>query len=225
MSVFANSEFLWKFRSLGYKVYNNIRNNIECNIGVTISDDWKTSYLKIIQDFHKKYSVNYSDEVMKETFDNYALVYIDNDDIPELYIYSQICLLYTFHNCKVIRDSAVGGIRWTIQKYSERNGLMYIYCSGGAACGIKKYQTLENGRFITNGSFHHCARINNDTGIYEPYFTIDDEYGKEVKEEIYNQELKKAEDKFCQNDITNLANVKYYTYSEIVDVLEDNKDF
>lgn len=102
--------------------------------------------------------------------------------------------------------------------------MLYIYGSGGAACGIKKYQTLENGRFVTISKFHHCAGYNNDTGDYEPYFTIGDEYDKEVSEEIYNRELQKAENNFCQNDVIdiNVDDGEFYSYSEITDILNGN---
>lgn len=35
----ANAGFLWRFKSVGNSIYNNTRNIVECNIGVTVSDD------------------------------------------------------------------------------------------------------------------------------------------------------------------------------------------
>ena len=96
-------------------------NDTSSKVSETTYPDWQTAYLDFIETREREYG-----RESDYGFDHrYALVYIDNDDIPELYAMGH-CeadgdLICSYKNCRVIEQllgRTLGG------KYVERSGIV-----------------------------------------------------------------------------------------------------
>ena len=146
--------------------------------------DWKTAYLDFIESRESEYDFDY----------RYALVYVDNDDIPELYAMG-VCeadgdLICSYKNGNVIEQHLgrrLGG------KYVERSGIV-INQNGHMGKYYDNVYKLDQTGFslILNASYseRYVTLENNDFEIINEYF-ID---GKTVSEDEYNNAVNSAVD-------------------------------
>ena len=164
--------------------------------------DWKTAYLDFIESRESVYDFDY----------RYALVYVDNDDIPELYAMG-VCeadgdLICSYKNGNVIEQHLgrrLGG------KYVERSGIV-INQNGHMGQYYDNVYKLDQNGFsqILKASYteRYVTLENGDLEIINEYF-ID---GKAVSEDEYNNAI---------NDAIDLSQtVEFYEKSVSYDVIK-----
>ena len=167
------------------------------NDGDGIFLDWKTAYLDFIESRESEYDFDY----------RYALVYVDNDDIPELYAMG-VCeadsdLVCSYKNGRVIKQCLgrmLGG------KYVERSGIV-INQNGHMGQYYDNVYKLDQNGFsqILNASStkRYVTLENDDFEIINEYF-ID---GKAVSKDEYNAAINAAVDlsqtvEFYENSVS-----------------------
>lgn len=131
---------------------------------------WKEAYIDFVNKLHvtEGYDEDYE----------YSLIYVDDNDIPELYIFTKIMasgeIVVSFYdgNIRVMNRDRVG------IEYMEYGGLLYSMSGamGDYPCNIYR---LEKGEFSEIGTGHEFEY--QDDGIYFKYFWE----GKEVAETEY----------------------------------------
>ena len=171
---------------------SNTKNDIKGNFL-----DWKAAYLDFIESRESVYDFDY----------RYALVYVDNDDIPELYAMG-VCeadgdLICSYKNGNVIEQHLgrrLGG------KYVERSGII-INQNGHMGKYYDNVYKLDQTGFslILNASYseRYVTLENNDFEIINEYF-ID---GKTVSKDEYNNAVNSAVDlsqtmEFYENSVS-----------------------
>jgi len=144
--------------------------------------DWKTAYLDFIERRESEYDFDY----------RYALVYVDNDDIPELYAMG-VCqadgdLICSYKNGRIIEQRLV---RMLGGKYVERSGII-INQNGSTGQYYDNVYKLDQNGFsqILNASYteRYVTLENDDLEIINEYF-ID---GKTVSKDEYNAAVNSA---------------------------------
>ena len=115
------------------------------------SEPWRQAY----SDYVKK--------AAKEGYNSFNLIYVDNDDVPELFLGSGIEAtgerLCTYHNGKIVEQTLY---RTYSTSYIENSGLIQNYYGSQGCYGIEIYK-LENGKF----EMLHTAYI--EEGYSEDY--------------------------------------------------------
>lgn len=115
------------------------------------SEPWRQAY----SDYVKK--------TAKEGYNSFNLIYVDNDDVPELFLGSGIEAtgerLCTYHNGKIVEQTLY---RTYSTSYIENSGLIQNYYGSQGCYGIEIYK-LENGKF----TMLHTAYI--EEGYSEDY--------------------------------------------------------
>ena len=115
------------------------------------SEPWRQAY----SDYVKK--------AAKEGYNSFNLIYVDNDDVPELFLGSGIEAtgerLCTYHNGKIFEQTLY---RTYSTSYIENSGLIQNYYGSQGCYGIEIYK-LENGKF----TMLHTAYI--EEGYSEDY--------------------------------------------------------
>lgn len=146
--------------------------------------EWKAAYLNFIERRESEYAFDY----------RYALVYVDSDDIPELYAMG-VCeadgdLICSYKNGRVVEqrlERMLGG------KYIERSGII-INQNGHMGQYYDNVYKLDEKGFsqILNASYteRYVSLENDEFEIINEYF-ID---GKTVSEDEYNATLNSAVD-------------------------------
>lgn len=116
--------------------------------------------------FSEPWRQAYSDYVKKadkEGYNSFNLIYVDNDDVPELFLGSGIEAtgerLCTYHNGKIVEQTLY---RTYSTSYIENSGLIQNYYGSQGCYGIEIYK-LENGKF----TMLHTAYI--EEGYSEDY--------------------------------------------------------
>ena len=146
--------------------------------------DWQTAYLNFIESRESEYDFDY----------RYALVYVDNDDIPELYAMG-VCeadgdLICSYKNGCVIEQQLM---RMLGGKYVERSGIV-INQNGSTGQYYDNVYKLDQNGFsqILKASYteRYVTLENGDLEIINEYF-ID---GKAVSEDEYNNAINDAID-------------------------------
>lgn len=147
----------------------------------TINSEWKTAYLNFLDN-------------KKDSHISYALVYIDDDNIPELYLSGVgeavgdgIC---SYKNGKVIeqRLNRIGG-----GKYIEKSGTIIIQNGNMGHCYTHIYKLSNEGFSLTFTalSVEHIEPLeNNEYNIYYEYSIGN----KEVSEKKHNDAINAAFD-------------------------------
>jgi len=113
---------------------------------------------------------------------SYSLIYIDQDDIPELLVQYSYGggALYTYNqgNCSLVhswdslRNSGFYG-------YIEKTGYFYTHSSSGAYVGATGKQEMTNGTFILRDSISMSDGVYQHNGVncsYAEYTAIQEEY-------------------------------------------------
>lgn len=166
-----------------------------------IKKEWQEAYIYAIDDFSNHFSADFSKDEL-----SYKLIYIDGDDIPELYISNTIygeSLLYTYFNGKATiisesfspRDNSFGG-------YMEKSGMFLTHSSGGASNHIETIHKISNGFSETAETLVYDE--NDKTSTYK----LNDEG---ISKEEYD---KKSEDNQKYFKSENVS----YTYDEILKI-------
>ena len=142
--------------------------------------DWQAAYMEYIEEFERKESCYYS------------LIYVDEDDIPELVIDTGSaaggCFLVTFHN-------GVTDILQTVRlefTYMEKKNLL-LNSSGNTGFYFDYIHSIENGQwvYVTGGEYREDHE--NQTEYYVEY--LYEWEGKSVDEEEYKEKIAKIFDR------------------------------
>lgn len=174
---------------------------------------YKSAYYKLIKKLHK------GNDVSEEGFDRFKLIYLDNDDIPELlavdtpsdefdnnniYLYE----LYTFYNGEAVKlgdyssgVASAGGYRGNTY-YIKKSGKIYE-TSHASASGDGKdiVYSIQDGTMneIANGDFN----IASDDAKWN---------GKAMKTDRYQKKLKKV---FNLKKAKSFEEIKTISYSSM----------
>ena len=142
--------------------------------------DWQAAYIEYIEGFERKGSCYYS------------LIYVDEDDIPELVIDTRGeadgCFLVTFHN-------GVTDVLQTVRReftYMEKKNLL-LNSSGNTGFYFDYIHSIENGKwvYLTGGEYREDHE--NQTEYYVEY--LYEWEGKSVDEEEYKEKIAKIFDR------------------------------
>lgn len=144
------------------------------------SEPWRQAY------------ADYVKKAAKEGYNSFNLIYVDNDDVPELFLGSGIEAtgerLCTYHNGKIVEQTLY---RTYSTSYIENSGLIQNYYGSQGCYGIEIYK-LENGKF----TMLHTAYIEegySDLGEFYSGCYLD-------KKEILREDLdRKIEEYFDSN--------------------------
>ena len=155
--------------------------------------DWQAAYMEYIEEFERKESCYYS------------LIYVDEDDIPELVIdtgsAADGCFLVTFHN-------GVTDILQTVRlefTYMEKKNLL-LNSSGNTGFYFDYIHSIENGKwvYVTGGEYREDH--DNQTEYYVEYLyewegkPVDEEEYKEKIAEIFDREQEKELEQYERLD-------------------------
>lgn len=120
----------------------------------------------------------YIESIEWASFNKYALIYVDEDDIPELVIYTgtyaTACIVLTFHNGEVDALQT-----WSLQcNYIEKENL---YCDVGGHMGefYDRVYTIENGKWVHVAGGEYIAKdllIEEYDYVWEGEAVSEDEY-------------------------------------------------
>ena len=136
--------------------------------------DWQAAYAEYIE------NVEYA------AYNKYALIYVDEDDIPELVIctgtVATACTVLTFH------DRQVDALQtWSLQcNYIEKKNL---YWDAGGQMGefYDQVYTIENGKWVHVEGGEYIAKLDEDGLITDEYDYAWE--GEAVSEDTYYENL------------------------------------
>ncbi len=113
-----------------------------------VYSDWQEAYSHAVKDFELWLK---EEAGMEESDAAYSLIYIDDDDTPELLIDSYAMQeLYTFLHGSAICVNASGSYRNDhFSGYQEKSGQYWIYNSAGSDNWYLTIMELENGNTVT----------------------------------------------------------------------------
>lgn len=143
-----------------------------------VETDWRTIYLTYVLDNSRG-----------GVFSGFKLVFIDDDDIPELVAdsgrYPSGLVVMTIHNGEIIEYSGISDL-----SYIEKSGLI---CSEGGISGYYPVSVIE----LKNGKFTeiYSATIGEDRNENDEFYEIYHIGEKEVTKSEFDSELKKHFDK------------------------------
>lgn len=122
------------------------------------SEPWRQAY----SDYVKK--------AAKEGYNSFNLIYVDNDDVPELFLGSGIEAtgerLCTYHNGKIVEQTLY---RTNSTSYIENSGLIQNYYGSQGCYGIEIYK-LENGKFTMLHTAYIEEGYSEYAGNYSTYY-------------------------------------------------------
>lgn len=166
---------------------------------------WQEAYINFIHKIHD------TDSSSDNHF-QYSLIYVDDDDIPELYIYTgcmatgEIIVSFYNGNIGVMNRERIG------IAYIEHDGLLYNMngAMGFYPCNI---YLLEKGKFSEIGTGHYHQYMDGQGNIYEDYFWE----GRAVTEAEYNASINELIDTSKCIEPSFL-----YSEAEILELLTEN---
>lgn len=179
-----------------YDVYNAKDTKIVVLEKEDIEYNWRNAYLKLVEDMETS-----------GTLSRCALLYIDNDDIPELYIvpsYSDCGEMYSFYNGKLIENTSFNSGGYSLDYCVERTGKLCgrMIPIGGIHLLYQEYQ---------NGEFKDILYASS-TGYDTWHGTIND---VEVTEQEYNSQVDAVDER------ENATPIILKSYQEILPELMD----
>lgn len=185
-----NSYYLNSFESFGEIIFVDDASEIEYT--------WQKAYINQIEEKSTKEDMEYS------------LIYIDDDDIPELIIGDPVDSrdggVYTYYNGSSTELTYLT-LRCNMDGYIEKNGTFGVYWWWLEKEGYYIYE-MENG--VLNTTYTFLITHTADGDVY----TINDE---EVTESVYNETYD-----LCSADF---IEVTYCSYDEIIEKLNSNDTF
>lgn len=180
--------------------------------GDTLLSGWKKAYFDfILQDRNE----NETDEDWE--YVDYQLIYLDEDDIPELWIeyssYASGCRLVTYHESKCYEDL----LGYSTLYYLEKQN---VFLNSGGIGGLyhDDIYSLKDGRLIELGVGINMTTMNPDGTQNWDVFTYEWN-GKTVEEQEYENNIKQL------IDVENAKKLeKGYSYQEFIDYLIGAED-
>lgn len=169
-------------------------NSLEGFLGYNQSDNsWKEAYIAEIEAFRKENQI--------DTNEHYALIYIDNNDVPELYVNSgtlDVWKLFSYvDNEAVCIDE--GEYRANhFDGYIEKNGIYLTHSSGSA------WQTAYQEKELSDGKISVVNDLWTDYKNLTEYYYFND---TEISQEEWRKKLQEY-----QEQITEITS---YGYDEI----------
>ncbi len=161
---------------------------------ISVSEEWKKAYIRFIIE----YGMNYNDYTIPGVFDeNYILVNINGDDIPELYINfgytgagSKLCSYY--NNSVVYQNMWVSGFSYMEGQnlFRDSGGKMDVY--------FDKIYSIDNGEFVLRHKGDFGAKDNSNVQI--------DSNGNPVYDYYWNETQISSEEEYQRllNDVYNI---------------------
>lgn len=152
-----------------------------------ITYTWQKAYLSAIDEFKVVGNAPYGTEY------EYALLYIDDDEIPELYIIDRatgIGGLYTYYNGEAMLVSQAGSARANaFYGYIKNKGIFVTYNNGGVYYWSNEINQLSNG----------CASITKNFNCIDEEYYIDDTKvtGKEFEDSFAKYSDQFTEITYC----------------------------
>lgn len=136
-----------------------------------IAETWQNAYIEKIDEISG----------LSSEYTEAALLYIDDDDIPEIYIqnysYRNAAYIYSYRNGEAYEMGEIGGLRMSIGGYKKKGSMYYSdFNSGAGEVEGHDFYQLENGYCVFKTSFIHY--------LIENEYHIDNE---KVDEKTYNQ--------------------------------------
>lgn len=175
-----------------YDIYTTQWNGLNVVVDINeITYTWQKAYLSAIDEFKVIGNAQYDTEY------EYALLYIDDDEIPELYILDKstgIGGLYTYYNGDTILVSQSGSGRANyFAGYLKNQGIFVTYNNGGMYSWSNEINQLSNGctSIIKNFTYIDEVYSINDTKVTEK--ELEDrfaEYSDQFAEITYCSESK-----------------------------------
>ncbi|MCM1132197.1 MAG: SH3 domain-containing protein [Ruminococcus flavefaciens] len=199
----SGTRLIPEFNSYYLNSFENFRDIVFVDDASEIEYTWQKAYIKKVDDSSGDSS----------QFTDTALLYINDDDIPEIYVqnYSykrDAGFIYSYKNGTDYEMGRIYGLRMEIGGYKEKGNMYYSNFSEnvGNIHGHEFYK-VENGySLLTNRLAHYMA---------EDEYYIDDE---KVDEKTYNQ---KFEELTQDMDST----PKILSYDDIMEKLNSNDTF
>lgn len=164
-----------------------------------ITCTWQKAYIEIIDELSG----------LSSEYTEAALLYIDDDDIPEIYIqnysYRNAAFIYSYRNGEAYEMGDIGGLRMQIGGYKEKGSMYYSDFSdnAGSVEGHELYK-VENGYGVFITAIRHDM-------VEDKYYIANDE----VDEKTYNQKFEEL--KQGMN-----STAKIFSYDEIIEKLSTN---
>lgn len=183
--------------SADYNGDNKINVRDAAAIASDLAKPWKTTYrTQIIDHFLSEVNYSFKKEELK-----YALMYIDNDEIPEVLVYhigSGVNALYSYYNNQAYivawsesaRNNAFVG-------YMEKKGLYKTHLSAGAFSGGTNIYKLQN----ANASLYESIYFDVDMTTNEATYTFN---GKAIDKNLFDQKTQQYE-----NDFKSATSISY----------------
>ena len=147
--------------------------------------DWQEAYVEYAEELEAEYQ---NDKWLNDIDITYSLIYVDEDDIPELVIYAGFSMYHilTFHDGEIDElktDRATACYMERQNLLDDDNGAMgfyhdYIY-------------SIENGKWVYVTGGEYSDKYDDMHGAYD--FTYRWE-GEEVPEAVYKQKLEEVFD-------------------------------
>lgn len=171
-----------------FQYYNLSYQNDISNLNIVediseITYTWQKAYLSAIDEFKEISNAPYGTEY------EYALLYIDDNDTPELYILDKptgISGLYTYHNGDAILISQAGSERANaFYGYIENKSVFVTYNSGGMYYWGYEIKQLSNG----------SAAITETVICEDEVYSIND---AEVTEKEFEDKLAEYSNQFAE---------------------------
>ena len=188
------------------------------------SDQVKSAYLEVIQDWIDEITLMCNGETPNHG--PYWLLYIDNDNIPELYVtWREFGRLFTFSDGKTVMLQE----HWSARKdffcgYAERGNWTTEHGSGGAGGYSTTIYNLKNGTYNQIALFEKRWEQVGEAGYYEkpkyePQYFVDK---VAVSKEEWEERLNGYTSSMIIREYSNGSNFNSdfgYTYDEIVALL------
>lgn len=196
--VYYSYEEMKEILSVKYIPPQDEINNIEPE-----ETDWKTAYQWVVYDYQEEWSEYYYDM-------EYALIYVDNNDIPELYMKSTVGQMRTLYTCynnqaMLLIDSQGRDSAFSPSSIVEKSSKIWTFGSGGSTVWGYDCFTLHNGVLYLNESVTFDC--------YEDEYTINNETVSE--DEFYDRDAVYSE--LANQGSTDTV---YYSYDEIMELLQ-----
>lgn len=171
--------------------------------------DWQKAYILEIENFKNNWAASNG---AKDSDFSYSLLYIDDDDIPELIMRYNLgdgkLLTYKDGEIVYVDNSMTSRNRWAT-RYIEKSGKYFAYSSGSA------WQTFYDVFDISDGtrkSINEFKTDIKDVATDSMYYFFDN---TELSEEEWHKKLKEFENEFTE--------ITFSTYIDIIEQIMNTK--
>lgn len=171
--------------------------------------DWQKAYILEIENFKNNWATSNG---AKDSDFSYSLLYIDDDDIPELIMRYNLgdgkLLTYKDGEIVYVDNSMTSRNRWAT-RYIEKSGKYFAYSSGSA------WQTFYDVFDISDGtrkSINEFKTDIKDVATDSMYYFFDN---TELSEEEWHKKLKEVENEFTE--------ITFSTYIDIIEQIMNTK--